>query len=1217
MLICLPAFGQVERLFSEGPRLQCLKLYEAHGRQNVRWNAAAEKGLALLDAGKFDAAAPPLSEAIEATCDDPMVLFAYGHLRGRAGDAREAQEFMERAEHAARNHRELLGLRQRCVARIIELKSLEGDWEGAYRAAFTWNNGDGRDRPLGWLLIRVMAFAGEEDYDLKSGVNLVYTMRAPAYPGKPMDRRWRDAVRSAVYLFAISYPQKSYYPEIKRLLADAMAKGCDESCVHGIYGFACSETGAWQEAEKHLRLAEDRMSKQRPKHPARSMVLMKLGEAAQREQHLKEALDYYRRCMIDDGAHVYPFAPEVRKRIAELEPKVVAESLLATRSADGAEGAEHLLLQAEANLKAGKTVEAVRLSAEAARLSPKSPSVLAAHLGILQGAKDFAAVEALAPSVVDLALKLKDLDALASAMTAFSLALAGDVKAYRKMPDRIKALGADKLSERAMAASAGDPRLIAAHLRIIREVFGFNPIIRVPTDIRSFEASMGLAPRGIRLACEQQRWRTACELGRMFVAGLAGARSRPRRRQDALRGVTLEGMIGVCELYAEAALRTRSGRDLAQAYKGLLWADTKYARCLGAGLESINLKRIQETTTRFRKMASEGRIARIDLMNAESGFLIELAESGDRALFDKAILFAAGRAGWTRKSGELYIAEHVNRPGVGSKPAVVEWADQIRRKYDRPTGVRVRTLSWEERYARAQVDVNEEKRRISFAASDAEKRAELTAYTRKKSDRFVAACLHTGRGTEAIEQVEWLHGASLRDLLGTGMLDRILEQTYGEDSEAGRERESAAARLGQKGSIPVGETDASGQRDLAVQANTLGVGYGALSSLRHEIRASRNIVPLSLAQIQGILDPDTTLLAIHTCSYRSTTGYHGFVAAISAEAVNLAHEDDLILPSGRLFARGPIKGRPRRTGPKIIGIRERCADFRAALQDCAGGSYGPAVRRRLEAASRALYDVLIRPVENALKGRNLVVVPSDDLYGIPFGLLVDERGTYLHERFAVSYSPSATVLKFCLDKHRPLGRRVTVLANPALADPAFHLKFAEREAATIRQCFPSANLLMGAAATPATLKTTLPESDILHFACHAVFDSTSPMDSFLALAPGQEHNGRLSAAEIMGWRTQAQVVILSACETGRGEVSPGRQEVLGMIRSWMFAGAPTVVASLWKLDDRATSELMAEFYKNLKTMGRAEALQRAQLEMMKKYETPYYWGAFVLYGDYR
>ena len=72
-----------------------------------------------------------------------------------------------------------------------------------------------------------------------------------------------------------------------------------------------------------------------------------------------------------------------------------------------------------------------------------------------------------------------------------------------------------------------------------------------------------------------------------------------------------------------------------------------------------------------------------------------------------------------------------------------------------------------------------------------------------------------------------------------------------------------------------------------------------------------------------------------------------------------------------------------------------------------------------------------------------------------------------------------------------------------------------------------------------------------------------------------------------------------------------------MSRAWLLAGAPSVVVSLWKLDDRATSELMAEFYKNLKTMGRAEALQQAQLVMMKRYENPYYWGAFVLYGDYR
>jgi CHAT domain-containing protein len=149
------------------------------------------------------------------------------------------------------------------------------------------------------------------------------------------------------------------------------------------------------------------------------------------------------------------------------------------------------------------------------------------------------------------------------------------------------------------------------------------------------------------------------------------------------------------------------------------------------------------------------------------------------------------------------------------------------------------------------------------------------------------------------------------------------------------------------------------------------------------------------------------------------------------------------------------------------------------------------------------------------------------------------------------------------------------------------------------------------------LRATIGQSNIIHFASHAIFDVNNPMASFLMLAQDDANDGVLTANDIMGLRVNAQLVTLSACDTGRGEVSPGRQEILGLIRAWMFAGAPTVVASLWKLDDRATSELMAEFYKNLKTLSRSEALQRAQIEMMKKYDNPYYWGAFVLYGDYR
>ena len=298
-------------------------------------------------------------------------------------------------------------------------------------------------------------------------------------------------------------------------------------------------------------------------------------------------------------------------------------------------------------------------------------------------------------------------------------------------------------------------------------------------------------------------------------------------------------------------------------------------------------------------------------------------------------------------------------------------------------------------------------------------------------------------------------------------------------------------------------------------------------------------------------------------------------------------------------------------------VRKASDEFRKLVESAAGKPWTDEQAKRFRAVSHRLYTAVIGPVRDNLKTRRLVVMPSRDLYEIPFALLVDDQGRMLGEQFVISYTPSATTLKFCLDGHKALGDRILVLANPALSDPAFRLKFAEQEAEAIRQVYPGARLFMGSEATETALLAAMNATDIIHLACHGMNDPKDPMASFLALAPDAKSDGRLTTARMLELDTSAQLVVLSACETGRGALFSGSEELVGMLRSWLLAGAPSVVVSLWKLDDRATSELMAEFYKNLRTMSRSEALQQAQLVMMRKYENPYYWGAFVLYGDYR
>jgi CHAT domain-containing protein/tetratricopeptide (TPR) repeat protein len=156
------------------------------------------------------------------------------------------------------------------------------------------------------------------------------------------------------------------------------------------------------------------------------------------------------------------------------------------------------------------------------------------------------------------------------------------------------------------------------------------------------------------------------------------------------------------------------------------------------------------------------------------------------------------------------------------------------------------------------------------------------------------------------------------------------------------------------------------------------------------------------------------------------------------------------------------------------------------------------------------------------------------------------------------------------------------------------------------------------------LSTDLTQYAILHFATHALLDSTRPENSGLLLSTvnrsGQARNGFVKLQDIYGLRASVNLVVLSACQTAIGKDTRG-EGLLGLTRGFMYAGATSVVASLWKVDDRASAELMKQFYANMlqKGMVPAEALREAQnsIRHTPRWNSPYYWAAFTLQGDYR
>jgi CHAT domain-containing protein len=266
----------------------------------------------------------------------------------------------------------------------------------------------------------------------------------------------------------------------------------------------------------------------------------------------------------------------------------------------------------------------------------------------------------------------------------------------------------------------------------------------------------------------------------------------------------------------------------------------------------------------------------------------------------------------------------------------------------------------------------------------------------------------------------------------------------------------------------------------------------------------------------------------------------------------------------------------------------------------------------LEPLARALYDRLLAPVRDEIATDHVLVVPHDVLHYLPFAALRTPAGRWLVEDLAISTLPSASVLKFLPDKGHSASDRVVVLGNPDLGS-GLELRWAEREAKFIGQRYASATVLVRDQATEATAKMLGGGAGILHFATHGELNEGDPLASALLLVPTAGEDGRLEVRELFGMDINARLVVLSACETGLGKLSRG-DELVGLQRGFLYAGTPAVVTTLWKVDDRASYELIRVFYERLGRATTAEALREAQLATVRTFPHPFAWAGFTLTG---
>jgi CHAT domain-containing protein len=283
-----------------------------------------------------------------------------------------------------------------------------------------------------------------------------------------------------------------------------------------------------------------------------------------------------------------------------------------------------------------------------------------------------------------------------------------------------------------------------------------------------------------------------------------------------------------------------------------------------------------------------------------------------------------------------------------------------------------------------------------------------------------------------------------------------------------------------------------------------------------------------------------------------------------------------------------------------------------------------------------LYQLLIEPIAEFLPidpKERVIFIPQDSLFSLPFPALQDASGQYLIEKHTILTAPAIQVLALTHQqrqrqseqKTKPIQQKdVLVVGNPKMPPQLDPLPSAQQEAQAIAEIF-NTKAITGEQATKVNIVQQLPKAKLVHLATHGLVGNIQQLGfppalakrlsmGSIVLAASKEDDGFLTSEDIFNLRLNAELVVLSACNTGRGTITG--DGVIGLSRSLMSAGVPSVIVSLWSIPDAPTAMLMTEFYRNLKlNPDKAQALRQAMLATMKQQPNPYNWAAFTLIGE--
>ena len=469
-----------------------------------------------------------------------------------------------------------------------------------------------------------------------------------------------------------------------------------------------------------------------------------------------------------------------------------------------------------------------------------------------------------------------------------------------------------------------------------------------------------------------------------------------------------------------------------------------------------------------------------------------------------------------------------------------------------------------------------------------------------------AECLlNLKEGKPALEVVERARSRVLLDLLAAGRIPTGPEALAAETSH----RNDVVERLAKAETRLAGLPEGDARRRLATEVADL---RGELRSAEASVEAKqREVVDLRGSGEPARVDQVADMLGADAAVLEYASGAKSTILFVVTPG----------RPEPRVEFRVVEKG-PEQIGNAVALFRKQCST--------PGEPY--------EKLARELYDLLVAPAADLLKGaRSLIISPDGPLLELPFHALMTPNHRHLVERFRISYAPSLSLLKACRE-HLPKAvspRPVPALivANPQYGDqqarPAEYrdalapLPGSEAEARALQQAFGAdAIVLTGQAASEEAVKREAGRCNVLHFATHARLNEANPMASAVMLAapdPASGEDGVLEAAEIARLDWPAQLVVLSACQSGRGEFQQG-EGMLGLSWSVFAAGVPSTLVSLWEVNDRSAPLLMGSFYGNWrKGLDKAGALQKAELEMLSRrpYRHPAHWAPFVLIGEWQ